>query len=301
MRLRSNNLSPEMVKEIEDFSEWVLKLGEGRIPTRSVNEYDDSSWIKIPEDLLIENNDDPIQQIVETIYPDVSTRFVEPNYLKDRCILTLINDCVDSVNQAVLSRIPMASRIYANVDTVSPVSKSSIEQDLNYSMEYLNNLEVSGVPNHLLELKVGIPVMLIRNINPSKGLCNGTRLVVTGLEPMLIRATIITGCKIGSKVTIHRVVASSAPTKWEFILRRRQFPLKVCFAMTINKSLIQTLQHVGIYLPRPIFSHGQLYVAVSRITTRKGLKILIKREEYELIGYTKNVVYHEIFNSLPTS
>ncbi|PIA26872.1 hypothetical protein AQUCO_08600024v1 [Aquilegia coerulea] len=276
MRLRSNNLSPEMVKEIEDFSEWVLKLGEGRIPTRSVNEYDDSSWIKIPEDLLIENNGDPIQQIVETIYPDVSTRFVESNYLKDRCILTPTNDCVDSVKQAVLSRIPTASRIYASADTVS------------------------GVPNHLLELKVGIPVMLIRNINPRKGLCNGTRLVVTGLEPMLIRATIITGSKIGSKVTIHRVVASSAPTKWKFILQRRQFPLKVCFAMTINKSQGQTLQHVGIYLARPVFSHGQLYVAVSRITTRKGLKILIKREEDEPIGYTKNVVYHEIFNGLPT-
>ncbi|PIA61308.1 hypothetical protein AQUCO_00300684v1 [Aquilegia coerulea] len=276
MRLRSNNLSPEMVKEIEDFSEWVLKLGEGRIPTRSVNEYDDSSWIKIPEDLLIEYNGDPIQQIVETIYPDVSTRFAEPNYLKDRCILTPTNDCVDSVKQAVLSRIPTASRIYASADTVS------------------------GVPNHLLELNVGIPVMLIRNINPSKGLCNRTRLVVTGLEPMLIRATIITGSRIRSKVTIHRVVASSAPTKWEFILQRRQFPLKVCFAMTINKSQGQTLQHVGIYLPRPVFSHGQLYVAVSRITTRKGLKILIKREEDEPIGYTKNVVYHEIFNGLPT-
>ncbi|PIA29552.1 hypothetical protein AQUCO_05900055v1 [Aquilegia coerulea] len=206
MRLRNNNL-------------------KGRIPTRSVNEYDDSSWIKIPEDLLIENNGDPIQQIVETIYPDVSTRFAEPNYLKDRCILTPTNDCVDSVNQAVLSRIPMASRIYASL----------------------------WCPQSFVGIKVGIPVMLIRNINPSKGLCNGTRLVVTGLEPMLIWATIITDSKIGSKVTIHRVVASSAPTKWEFILQRRQFPLKVCFAMTINKSQGQTLQHVGIYLPQPRF------------------------------------------------
>ncbi|PIA26472.1 hypothetical protein AQUCO_09300050v1 [Aquilegia coerulea] len=300
MRLRNNNLSLQMAKEIEEFSEWVLKLGEGRIPTKSLSEYDESSWIEIPKDLLIENNGDPIQQIIESIYPDVTTRYAEPNYLRDRCILTPTNDCVDSVNHAVLSRIPTTSRIYASADTVSPVSESSIEQDLNYSMEYLNNLEVSGVPNHLLELKVGVPVMLIRNINPSKGLCNGTRLLVIGLEPMLIRATIITGSKIGNKVTIHRIIASSAPTKWEFILRRRQFPLKVCFAMTINKSQGQTLQHVGIYLPRPVFSHGQLYVAVSRITTRKGLKILITQEEDEPIGYTKNVVYHEIFNGLPT-
>ncbi|KAF5186184.1 Atp-dependent dna helicase, partial [Thalictrum thalictroides] len=159
---------------------------------------------------------------------------------------------------------------------------------------------VSGVPSHLLELKIGVPVMLIRNINPSLGLCNGTRLIVTQLKSKILRAKIITGSRIGKEVTIHRIVASSAPTKWEFILRQRQFPLKVCFAMTINKSQGQTLQHVGIYLPRPVFSHGQLYVAVSRTTTRKGLKILVERQGDEPSGHTKNVVYHEIFNGLPT-
>ncbi|KAF5185695.1 hypothetical protein FRX31_024718 [Thalictrum thalictroides] len=144
-----------MAKEIKEFGEWVLKLGEGKLPTTSVDEYDEQSWIKIPEDLLIENSGDSVNQIIEAIYPNVSTRFGEPNYLKDRCILTPTNDCVDAVNKEVLSRIPTSSRIYASADTISPVSESTIEQDLNYSMEYLNNLEVSGLPNHLLELKVG--------------------------------------------------------------------------------------------------------------------------------------------------
>ncbi|PIA60444.1 hypothetical protein AQUCO_00300153v1 [Aquilegia coerulea] len=142
MRLNGNDLEPEMVKEIADFSEWILKLGEGKLPTVSINDYDEPNWIKIPEDLLIQNNGATIQQIIETIYPDISNRFTEPNYLKDRCILTPTNDSADKVNKEVLSRIHSISRIYASADTISPMSESANEEDFNYTMEYLNNLEM---------------------------------------------------------------------------------------------------------------------------------------------------------------
>lgn len=91
---------------------------------------------------------------------------------------------------------------------------------------------------------------------------------------------------------------SSADTKWPFLLRRRQFPIKICFAMTINKSPSQTLENGGIYLPHPIFTHGQLYVAVSCTTTQKRLKILINNKNGERKGYTQNIVYKRIFNNL---
>ena len=80
--------------------------------------------------------------------------------------------------------------------------------------------------------------------------------------------------------------------------QRRQFPLTLCFAMTINKSQGQSLSHVGLFLPRPVFTHGQLYVAVSRVKSRKGLKILISDENGNLCQTTKNVIYKEVFQKI---
>jgi len=74
--------------------------------------------------------------------------------------------------------------------------------------------------------------------------------------------------------------------------------LTVSFATTINKSQGQSLKHVGVYLPTPVFSHGQSYVVVSRVTSKEGLKILIIDEDGEYTNVTSNVVYEEVFHNV---
>ena len=67
--------------------------------------------------------------------------------------------------------------------------------------------------------------------------------------------------------------------------------------MTINKSQGQSLKGVVLYLPKPVFNHGQLYVGLSRVTTKSGLKIIQGKDQK--IGRVKNIVYKEIYNGLP--
>ncbi|KAG2987174.1 hypothetical protein PC128_g23429 [Phytophthora cactorum] len=141
--------------------------------------------------------------------------------------------------------------------------------------------------------------MMMRNLNPDLGLCNGTRLRIVELKPHVIHATIMTGERQGQHVLIPRIVFISDGDSREFPLRlrRKQFPVQPAFAMTINKAQGQTVQNLGLYLSTPCFSHGQLYVALSRVTSRSKFKALIEYPQLEEEDgvYTDSIVYRQIF------
>jgi ATP-dependent DNA helicase PIF1 len=154
-------------------------------------------------------------------------------------------------------------------------------------------LNFNGLPPHKLDLKVNAPIILIRNINQTAGLCNGTRLIVTQLLAKVIEARIMTGTAIGNRVYLPRITLTHTDKELPFTFKRKQFPIKLCYAMTINKSQGQSLSKIGVYLPDPVFSHGQLYVALSRATSPYALKILTVPVPNEHINETKNIVYSD--------
>ena len=187
------------------------------------------------------------------------------------------------INSTLLQQIPGPIQLYRSIDTVVDTSEA-----VQYPVEFLNSLELPGVPQHRLELKLGAPIILLRNLDPPK-LCNGTRLVVKQLLPHVIEATIITGNARGEDVFIPRIPIKPSDLPFEF--KRLQFPVRLNFAMTINKAQGQSLKIAGLNLTTPCFSHGQLYVGCSRVCSPSNLFVLAPE------GKTQNIVYPEALTS----
>lgn len=140
---------------------------------------------------------------------------------------------------------------FFNVDNVTNIQDD--ERSLLYTLEFPHTLKFSGVLNHCLELKVGKPIVSLRNLNQSLILCNGTRLIIRELSQRVIKAAIITGTCICERVYIPRIIMSPAvDTEWLFTFKRKQFHVQLAYALTINKSQGQTLKMVGLCLPMPV-------------------------------------------------
>ena len=138
--------------------------------------------------------------------------------------------------------------------------------------------------------------MLLRNLNIKSGLCNGTRFIVDRvINGRLLSCTIANGEHKGNRVLIPKISMTPADNLHDgFEWKRLQFPVKLSFVMTINKSQGQTLKKVSVWLKNACFSHGQFYVASSRVGNPKDIKYFIPSIEDLPKNTTRNVVYEEL-------
>lgn len=293
MRLLQNraHMTPEEVEKAEQFADWLLCVGEG------LTDGDETGLIRLPHECCIPpDSEDCVDQLIDAIYPGISTlspnQDIQCEYFKERAILSPRNVSVDELNEKVLSKLPGEEKVFLSADKATDDSDRDID---NLPIDYINGINIAGFPLHKLVLKVGSSVLLLRNLDPASGLCNGTRLLITRLAGRVIEGRILTGSCAGNTVFIPRIaLTSESDVNLPFILRRVQFPVRLAFGMTINKSQGQSLNRIGLHLIIPVFTHGQLYTGLSRTTSCQNIRVLLDNSAAGRANQTMNITYNEI-------
>ena len=259
LHLHQNMRLNTTVEAERQFAQWQLEVGQGKHTDEGCN-------ILLPDYMKCREN--TVDCLIDTIYPGISTLMISIGhlamYFSERTVLSTLNVDVDSLNKSVLSQFPGQVKVFHSADFI-PTSEQSGGDDplLNYPVEYLNEINCSGLPLAKLELKIGCPVMILRNLDAAHGVCNGSRGILTRWANRVLEVQLLTGEHAGKKVFIPRIANQPTEDQVAFKFTRKQFPVRLCFAMTINKSQGQTVKHVGLDLRSPVFTHGQFYVGVS--------------------------------------
>jgi ATP-dependent DNA helicase PIF1 len=184
------------------------------------------------------------------IYPQLHEGQATNEYLREHPILAPRNKEVSLINTMVLSYLPSM-----HVNFLSADSAEDMEVANTYPSEFLNTLEVSGMPSHKLLFEITAPTILLRNLDPLDGLCNGMRLIVRHFTMRVVEAEIITGKGSNNVAFISRIKFISDNNDLPFTFARKQFPLWLAYAMCRNPNLAkcggeaQHLEKLGIWSP----------------------------------------------------
>ncbi|AES90176.1 PIF1-like helicase [Medicago truncatula] len=212
-----------------EFAQFLMRIGDSVEPTKL------NAMVRIPHQIALPwEGEQSIQTLIDHIFPQLNLHGWDASYMVERAIITLTNDDVQKLNDIIINQFSGEEHNLLSFDEVEGDTHNL------YQREFLNSIAQGSIPPHILKVKKGAPLMLLRNIDPRYGLCNGTRLLCRGLFKNMLDVKILTGSNAGKRAFL-----------------RKQFSVKLSFAITINKSQGRTIPNVRIYLPRHVFSHGQ--------------------------------------------
>ena len=195
------------------FSDYLLKIGNGK--EKVFTDIGDST-IKIPGEYLV----DSLEGIIDSTFPELELGCEK---IIDGCIYTPLNKDVRIINDICIEKFPGDSKTYLSADSI-------LEDDHKEAVpvEYLNTMTPSGISDHELSLKVGAPVMLLRNLQagPKISLRNGTRMIVIQMMERALEVEVAVGMNKGLRLFLPRVPQYDKSGDYPFTLVRRQFPLR---------------------------------------------------------------------------
>ncbi|KAF7344341.1 ATP-dependent DNA helicase [Mycena sanguinolenta] len=260
-----------------DFAEFVDAIGDGAGP-------------EIALDMLSKVHS--ASELIDFVYPaDILTDAIA---CLTRSILCPTNEQVDFYNDTILRSIQGTSRTYLAADSLKEVDEQGLTAP-DSILDYVAQHAPPGLPPHSLTIKTNTVFRLLRNFSVDRGLVKNVRVVIvqTGIRLITVRLLkgVVGGINIidNEDILIPRICFSVVLASGHTLLRR-QFPLAPAYSTTFNSCQGLTLDVLGVDLTRPVFSHGQLYTALSRIRHRDHAKVRLRPGE----NTTTNVTYHEI-------
>jgi ATP-dependent DNA helicase PIF1 len=223
------------------YSDFLLRIRNG------LEESDANDYVRLSSDIMVEyKSEDSIDILINHVFPDLKGNCTSSEYMWEGAILSTRNEHVDVMNDRMIKQFPGDEHVYFSHDTVDDDTTNT------YPLNFLNFITPNGFPPHILRIKKNYPVILLRNLDPHNGLCNGTRLVVRGFGNNSIDVEIVNDQHAGKRVFLPRIPLSPLEdVTLPFKLKRKQFPIMLSFAMTTNKAQGQIIPIVGVYLPEP--------------------------------------------------
>jgi len=261
------------------FARFVDAIGDGAGPQVSL-------------DMLKRVTD--MEDVIAYIYP--STILQSPRHCLKRSILAPTNRQVNVYNDIILTRVQGEERIYMAADSLKEVNAAGLVSPAS-ALDFAAKQTPPGLPSHTLTIKTNAIYRLLRNFSLDRGKVKNVRVIVTELGNRLITVRLIRNRDgepdtYGEELLIPRISFSHTLQSGHTLLRR-QYPFAPGYATTFNSCQGLNLDAVGADLTYPVFSHGQLYTAVSRI--RNHTNAIVRLRPGELT--TLNVTYPELLLS----
>jgi hypothetical protein len=303
--LNDPDITLEDIRSQNNYAQMLLDIGEGKLVSDHYtvlqhDEFSESSQLQIP---MLKTIITTVADAIDFIHEDG----FQLRGMQARTILAPTNDRVDYWNEEVQKLNPehlhtlTSADIFDEVDDDKHIIRNMLSEDL------LNDFNTNGVPRHIIRLKVNDICLVLRTMSRIDKLSTNTRVQIVNIRPTVIRVKTLADPPV--YINLPRIrFRFRLPYGHSFYMSRTQFPLRLAYCMSYNKSQGQEFSKVLVDISGPSFSHGHTYVALSRIHHFKDIGFYCTPDQIQqdsdvpdeppvpIMPKITNVVYNDIKN-----